>query len=145
MDFSIEALHSLEKDMQTALQQLFKTVKISSISELSHPNLVKLQKDPLATLVKNFVNLFDKNMSLCKAAASTIDQLKSEQINSQQEMIKVQRDQLKSVNETVKTEIKTWADVAKQNSDQNLKITAKTVKEAVHSARSEDEKSINIL
>ena len=72
-------------------------------------------------------------MNLCKSAASSIDQTKTEQmqIDMQKQLINRQQDQIDSVQKTVKREIKSWANV-------------KTVKEAVRSVN-EEERSRNLI
>ena len=73
-------------------------------------------------------------MNLCKSAASSIDRIKTEQmqIDMQKQLINRQQDQIDSVQKTVKREIKSWANV-------------KTVKEAMRSVNEEEERSRNLI
>ena len=91
------------------------------------------------------MSLYDKNISLCKSAAAKCDQLKSEQIELQKQLINAQNDQITAVHKTVKTEMKSWADVEKKNLTQSKVVTAKTVKEAVRAVNEEEERSRNLI
>ena len=135
----------MEKELNTAMQKVLKTVKISSLSELNHSALLKLNKDPLVTLFENMCHLFTNNIELCKTAASKVDQLKSEQLDSQREIIKMKQDKLDSVENVVKSEIKSWAEVVNKNTNQSKALSSKVVKEAVKAANAEDERSRNLI
>ena len=89
MAFTVQSLHTMEKEFNTVMKKVLKTIKISSPSELNHAALMKLNKDPLSNVIENLFQLFANNLELCKAAASTIDQLKTEQFANQQEIIKI--------------------------------------------------------
>ena len=145
MDFSVESLHAMERDMGSEILKLMKAVNVSSTSEINQNNLQRLNKGPLSSFLLSMVGLFEKNVELCKSAAVKCDQLKSEQIEIQKQIMKSQQDQLDSVQKTVKTEMKTWADVAKKNLTQSKVITTKTVKEAVRAVNEEEEKSRNLI
>ena len=106
---------------------------------------MKLSKDQLATIVTSFVNLFDENVEMLKSAAACVDELKSEIITKQNEIINLHQNQIKSVEETVKSEFKTWADVAKSNCGEGTQVSLKTVKEAVISVQEEDLKANNFI
>ena len=141
MDFSVEILYSTEKEMQEMLQKILKASKTSVATEINHGALMKLNKDILSHYVEDLSNMLVKNIDLCKSAASKVDNLKTEQIASQTELIKTQQEQLNSVQETVKTEMKSWADVAKVNTDTNLAVPVKKLKEAVKTAVAEDDRT----
>ena len=86
------------------------------------------------------VNMYEKNITLCKSAAAKFDQLKTEQIEMQKQLINNQKDQINSVQKTVQTEMKTWADVAKKNITRNKVLATKTVKDAVRAVNEEEER-----
>ena len=67
--------------------------------------------------------------------------MKTEQLTNQKEIIKIQHEQISSVQETVKTEMKSWADVAKTNTKQNMALSVKTVTDAVKTAVADDDRS----
>ena len=48
--------------------------------------------------------------------------MKTDQIVNQKEVLKAQQGQLTSVQETVNTEIKSWADVARTNTNQRIDV-----------------------
>ena len=141
MDFSVDLLYNSEKNMKANLQQLLKDTKTTAVAELNHSTLMKLNKDALVNYVKNLANLVDENIDLCKLAACEVDQLKSEQIKNQKKIIEAQQEQLISVQETVKTEFRSWADVTKTNIQKSTDVSVTTVKEAVKKAVAEDDRS----
>ena len=145
MDFSVESLHAMERDMGSEILKLMKAVNVSSASEINQTNLQKLNKGPLSSFLLSMVGLFEKNVDLCKSAAVKCDHLKSEQIELQKQLIKTQQDQINSVQKTVQTEMKTWADVATKNLTQSKAVTTKAVKEAVRTANEEEERSKNLI
>ena len=138
-------LHEMEKEMQTKADEVSKSLKIQSCTSLTHNGLMKLSKDQLANLLTSFVNIFDRNLNVCKAAAAEMDQLKSEQIKNQNELIRIKNNQINSVQETVKNEIKTWADVVNKNNEHGVQISMESVKEAVQSVRIEDDRAKNFM
>ena len=145
MDFSVELLHSTEKKLNAEISRLMKAVKVSSVSDLNLNTLGKLQKGPSTDFLNAFVTLLESNMSLCKAAASSIDDMKSKVLDTQNQLIHRQQDELAKVKDTVQTEMKSWADVARKNDKQHRQLTAKSVKEAVKAVSEEEERSKNII
>ena len=145
MDFSVELLHSTEKKLNAEISRLMKAVKVSTVSDLNLNTLGKLQKGPLTDFLNAFVGLLESNMSLCKAAASSIDEMKSKVLDTQNQLIHRQQDELAKVKDTVQTEMKSWADVARKNDKQNRQLTAKSVKEAVKAVSEEEERSKNLI
>ena len=142
----MHSLHSLEKQLNKTKQKVLKTVKILSGAELNHTALMKLNKDPLATLVEDLFKLFDSNLELCKSAASKVDELKSEKLASQKQLLQAREDQLNSMQNVVKTEIKSWADVVKNSgNNQESTVSTETVKEAVKSVNAEELRSKNLI
>ena len=148
MEFDRADLHKKEEILRSSVDQVLKAVnsaknavKIENIKELNHAALMKCNKDTLANLIENLSKSLISNIDLCKSAAGTIDNVKSE-------LIKVQKELLQSVQETVqteiKTEMKTWSDIARKNCD-NKAPTLKTVKKAVQSAVQEDARSRNFI
>ena len=83
MDFPEEILHDMEKDINAAMQKILTATKASYATELTLPALMKLNKDSITGFLKNFVNVVEKNLEVCKLAANTIHQLKNEQIETQ--------------------------------------------------------------
>ncbi len=52
MDFTIEAVQKMEKDLNVVVKQILKSCKISSVDEINHSLLMKPNKDPLASFVE---------------------------------------------------------------------------------------------
>ena len=146
MDFSVELLYSTEKKLNAEISRLMKAVKVSTVSDLNSNTLGKLQKGPLNDFLSTFVTLLESNLSLCKAAASSIDEMKSKVLDTQNQLIHWQHeDELAKVKDTVQTEMKSWADVVRKNDKQNRQLTAKSVKDAVKAVSEEEERSRNLI
>ena len=73
MDFSVNQLHTMENEMKDELNRIFKLVNVSSSADLNQSVLTKLNKAPLATIVQSLVTVVEKNVSLCRNAAVTLD------------------------------------------------------------------------
>ena len=146
MDFSVDLLNTMEKKMTAELQKVVKAVNVSCTSEVNESTLIKLNKNPLAKIVDSLLNLIEQNLELCKCAAGKMDQLKSEKISDQKLLIEMQQTQMNSVQDTVKSEFKSWADVVKKNNNQcNIKqLTENSVNQAVR-AVNEEKKNLKIL
>ena len=106
MDFSVESLHEMEKEIESEILKLMKAVNISSSSEINQSSLQRLNEGLSQTFLVNVVSSYDENISLCKSAAATRDQLKTEQIELLKRLINAQNDQITSVQKTVRTEWK---------------------------------------
>ena len=148
MDFSVDLLHTMESEMKSEIQKLLKAVNVSTTSELNETVLIRhLNKNPLAKFVESLANLIEKNVELCKSAAGQIDQLKSEKIADQKLIIEIQQGQINSVQDTVKAEMKTWADIAKKNVNQRSgrQLTENSVKQAVRIVNEEERRSRNLM
>ena len=131
--------------MKTDLQTLFSTVNVNSSTDINQSVLVKLNKNTLANFVSSFVTLMEKNVDLCKSAAVKLDELKSEQINNQKKLLEAQQKQINGVQTVIKTEMKSWTDVVKQNTGPSNQITSNTVKQAVRTVNDEEMRSKNVL
>ena len=145
MDFSVDLLHTVQKDIESEILKLMKAVSVSSPSDINQSSLNKLNKAPLQNFLVSIVSLYDKNVNLCKSAAVKCDQLQTEQIALQKQLLDSQNDQITSVQKTVQSEMKSWADVARKNVTQSKVLTAKTVKEAVRAVNEEEERSRNLI
>ena len=141
----MDLLHTVQKDIESEILKLMKAVSVSSPSDINHSSLNKLNKAPLQNFLVSIVSLYDKNVNLCKSAAVKCDQLQTEQIALQKQLLDSQNDQITSVQKTVQSEMKTWADVARKNVTQSKVLTAKTVKEAVRAVKEEEERSRNLI
>ena len=147
MDFSVDLLNTMEKKMTSEIQKVVKTANVSCVSEVTEPALMKLYKNPLSNMVISLLHLIEENIELCKCAAGKMDQLKSEKIADQKLLIELQQAQMNSVQETVKSEMKSWADVVKKaNVQRNAKqLTENSVKQAVRAVDEEKQRSRNLM
>ena len=106
MEFSLDSLHSMEKDLNTALNLIMKTSKVDNVDNLNRTVLMKWNKDHLAEWVEKLSKLLNNSIGICKAAACKVDYLQSEQITSQNKLIAIQQNKLDAVQTTGQTEMK---------------------------------------
>ena len=140
----MESLHAVEKEFRSVTAQVLKTLQVSSSSELNHATIMKSNKDVIAKCLSSVFSLLEKNMDMCKSAAAGCDRLKSEQIEAQKNIIKIQQAQIGSVQESVKKEMKSWAEVASKNCQKNS-LSVKTVEQAVRTVTAEEERAKNFI
>ena len=150
MEYTEFALHSvlkLEKDLNIALHE---TVKVKQISDLTQAVLNQSNKLTLIKLVNTLSRALSQSSELLKLAAADVDQLKSNQIRLQEDLLSVKEEVLTSKNEqiaavtsTVKTEIKSFADVL--GSGSGTVISQKNIEKAVKTAVVEQERLHNVM
>ena len=140
MEFSLEALHRMDADLEEVLKNLDQTV------------LMKKNKDVLVGFVQNLAGTVSKSQAMLKAAAAKIDELKSDTLKNQKSLISLQEEviqkkseQLKSVETTVKDEIKTWAGVVTKSCSNMSTAIPKKLKEVVRAAVSAEDRSHNVV
>ena len=143
----MDRLNVMENEMKSEIQKLLKAVNVSCGSEVTETALNKLHKPPLVKFVSTFLNLVEKNVELCKCAAGKMDILKSEKIADQKRLIDIQQEQINSVQETVKSEMKSWADVVQKNTAQRSgkHLTENSVKQALRTVDEEKRRSKNFM
>ena len=134
----------MEKELTVKLNQVLKASKVLSTDELTHPGLMKMNKDTLANYVEDLTKLMNRNIDLCKSAAGKIDELKSSEIEKQRKIVEIQEKQLDSVHKTVKTEMQSWSDIVSKNCV-NSAPSAKFVQKAVKTVVEEDTRSKNFI
>ena len=64
MDFSVDLLHTMEKEMTSEVQKILKVVNVACSSEVNETVLMRLNKNPLAKFVDGLMNLVEKNIEL---------------------------------------------------------------------------------
>ena len=124
--------------------QVTKSIKVNQVEDLNHSLLMKLSKDSMANLIENMAKCLNSNLDVCKSAAGLIDNLKSEKIKNQENVIDIQQKQLEKVQDTIKTEIRTWSDVVKKNCQPDAS-SLREVEKAVESATSKSSRSCNFI
>ena len=100
MDFSVNSLNKMESDVNSVLNQVLKIAKVESAGELTNDALMKMK------FVVNLSKLAGKTIEVCKSAAGTIYDLKTEQLANQRRLFEAHQKQNKAVQQTVKTEMK---------------------------------------
>ena len=146
-------LHELQMEMEAVSLNILTKGKVSRLSELVASSLAKSKKDILADIIVNLVQVFEKNMNLCKIAAEKIDDLKTEQIDQQKKLLALQNSKMNSMQTAVtselKQEIKSWSDIVKKNNSQmqsdQLSITKKSVQQVIRNVNEEERRSKNLM
>ena len=135
MQFSLDNLYNLEKD----LSSVFGSVFGSDEGDLSKAAIMRKNKDVLANLVLCVAGVLDKSKNVLRSAAVNIEELKSDQIHNQKRLIKLQDElilskgeQVEAVQTTVKSEIKSFSDAVQQGCKD--KGTTKKLEAVVKSA-----------
>jgi hypothetical protein len=143
MEFSLEALHRMDADLAAVLQ---------SIGNLDQTALKGKNKDNLIGFVLKLAGAVNHSQLLLKSAAAKIDDMKSDALNNQKSLISLQKEviqkkseQLKSVETTVKEEIKTWAGVVTKSCSNMSTAIPKKMKEVVSAAVTAEDRSHNVV
>ena len=71
MDFSVENLIRLGKELSLAMIDILKISKTENVTELNHSRFMVVNQDHLATAVENFSKQMTGDIELCSCAAST--------------------------------------------------------------------------
>lgn len=146
MEFSVSTLHELEKQIEDLSDSVSAKLNCRKLEDLTH-DLFKpkgVTKDVITEIVLKMGSMICKSRTVLRSAAEKLDQQKSEQIKTQNELIQCKSGKLASVKETVKTEMKLFTDVVKNNSVAN-DISPAKIKMAVKSAITEDDRSKNFI
>ena len=59
-----------KQKMQTKAEEVLNSLKIQSCSSVTHNGLMKLSTDQLAYLLNSFVNIFYRDLIVCKAVVA---------------------------------------------------------------------------
>ena len=135
----------MDRDLEKSLQSIVKVKKLADIS----PSLLKqTNKENIVKLVTVLTGALTQSSELLRAAAADVDSLQSEHIKLQSELLSAKEDaakckdeELKEMKRTVKSEMKSWADVVSKNVKPS-EITTKVIKEAVKSAVTDEDQSL---
>ena len=110
----------------------------------------KSNKDVLVNLVVSVARVVENSRSALRAAAVSIEHLKSEEIQNQKTVIALQSELIQSkvkqvevLQETVKNEEKTFSDVVKQGCKES--VTVQNLKAVVKSAVKADDRTRSIM
>ena len=117
MEFSLNVLYELERELGTVFSEV---LGVSAVDvDKSKVNVCK--KDTLVNFVVHIAGMMDRNRLILRSAAVQIEELKSEQIQNQKSVIDLQTEliqskgsQVEAVQETVKSEVKSFSDAVRQ-------------------------------
>ena len=146
MEFSVSTLHELEKQIEDLSDSVSAKLNCRKLEDLTH-DLFKpkgVTKDVITEIVLKMGSMICQLRTVLRSAAEKLDQQKSEQIKTQNELIQCKSGKLTSVKETVKTEMKLFTDVVKNNTVAS-EISPAKIKMAVKSAITEDDRSKNFI
>ena len=146
MEFSVSTLHELEKQIEDLSDSVSAKLNCRKLEDLT-PDLFKpkgVTKDVITEIVLKMGSMICQSRTVLRSAAEKLDQQKSEQIKTQNELIQCKSGKLTSVKETVKTEMKLFTDVVKNNTVAS-EISPAKIKMAVKSAITEDDRSKNFI
>ena len=62
MAFTVEYLHAMEKDIKSSTQQILKSTKSSSLTEMNYSCIMLLNKDIIAKCWEGWAKLFEKKI-----------------------------------------------------------------------------------
>ena len=146
MEFSVSTLHELEKQIEDLSDSVSAKLNCRKLEDLTH-DLFKpkgVTKDVITEIVLKMGSMICQSRTVLSSAVEKLDQQKSEQIKTQNELIQCKSVKLTSVKETVKTEMKLFTDVVKKNTVAS-KVSPAKIKMAVKPAITEDDRSKNFI
>ena len=146
MEFSVSTLHELEKQIEDLSDSVSAKLNCRKLEDLTH-DLFKpkgVTKDVITEIVLKMGSMICQSRTVLSSAVEKLDQQKSEQIKTQNELIQCKSGKLTSIKETVKTEMKLFTDVVKNNTVAS-EISPAKIKMAVKSAITEDDRSKNFI
>ena len=125
-------------------------VNIRDFEDLNRSVLNKQNKDSVVEFALNMGKLLKNSQILLKNAAADLDSLKSEQLENQCRLLKVEDElsakksvQLEAVKSTVDEKLSSWSSIVKKNTGK--KVTQKEMKKAVKSAMNESDREYNVI
>ena len=92
MDFSLNRIYELDSKCQKVLRSVLKLSKSSSLSCIDEDNIRKADKEDLSNLILSLVDATENSANLLKSAAVTMEQLRSEKLSNQDNIIKLQNE-----------------------------------------------------
>ena len=152
MSYTPGSLNDIQKKIGETLDRVLTTTKCKKILDVKEAALVKpqIQKNVLAGVIENLVGVLDLTQNELKIASTKMEELQSELITNQKSVIKLQEElisnksvQFEAVQSTVKTEMRSFADIVKEGSKNS--VTKETIHRAVKLAVSEDQRHRNLV
>ena len=146
LKFDLRSVHRLETDVKVLLRM----VNIRDFEDLNRSVLNKQNKDSVVEFALNMGKLLKNSQILLKNAAADLDSLKSEQLQNQCRLLKVEDElsakksvQLEAVKSTVDEKLSSWSSIVKKNT--GTKVIQKEMKKAVKSAMNESDREYNVI
>ena len=113
MTFSVDSLYNLEEDVSSVLNTVIEAAKCNKVKDLDKAHLNRCNKDALVNLVLDLVKTLESSSVVLRGASAKIDDLKTDQIENQKcvmrlqdEVIKSKEEQVEEVQTVFKTEFK---------------------------------------
>ena len=156
--YSTELVLEVQEEVQETFDEILKSVDCIRIRELNCDMFENLDKETVVDWLVDTLNILRKGRNLLADAAGEIDALQREAILDKSSIIQLQREaidenrkELKAVQTTIQTEIKSYRDAVSSQSVVSSatydreKFTIDDVKEAVKSVRKDDERNRNVM
>ena len=140
MSFTLETLYDTEKKILTCLDSVITTAKCKKLEELGEATLItpQIKKHHLASLILNLVETVRSTQCVLKRASVKMEKLQSDCITSQKSVINLQEQLIQckdgevvAVQSTVKSEIKSWADVVSK-SESRKQLTTQSIHQHIY-------------
>jgi hypothetical protein len=146
----------LDGELAESLEEVMKLVNVSIDTDVTAEALFKSNKTQLSECLSRMTYVVVLCKDLLKGAINATDEMKTEHISFQKQIIEQQNELLKRKSEeleavpaTVKAELQGYCDAAKKclpiSGNNVISITAEQVKKAVKSAVEEDDRTRNVM
>ena len=151
-EFSVkDANQLLNGDISEAFQTIKELTKVDDVDDVKEEMLMKLNKKQLVESVLELLNALSFCDETINGACDRVDELQTSVIKLQKdsmeqkdELLRQKDEQLQSVQSTVKTELRSYCEAAKQGVASSS-ITAAQVKTAVKTVVAEEDRTRNIM
>ena len=80
MEFALDSLHDLEKEIDGVLSSVTEAAKCGTLKNLNKGHFGKCNKDVVTNLILHLDSVLDKSCCVMRSASAKIDKLKTEQI-----------------------------------------------------------------
>ena len=146
MEFSVTALHELEKEVDNLSDSISAKLKCRKLEDLTLDSFKpkSVTKEILASIVLEMRTIICNSKLALRSASEKVDEQKSDLIRTKNELIESKSDKLDSVKDTVQSEVRSFSDVLKSKR-MSSGITPAKIKMAVHSAIKEEDRAKNFI
>ena len=146
MEFSVTALHELEKKVENLSDSISAKLKCRKLEDLTLESFKpkSVTKEILASIVLEMRTMICNSKIALRSASEKVDEQKSDLIKTKNELIECKSDKLDSVKDTVQSEVRSFSDVLKSKR-MTSGISPAKIKMAVHSAIKEEDRAKNFI